>query len=137
MAKDIGKLVKEHALKNRPPFYQWMHAHYAKLKPVLSQPRPSWKAVSLAAYEVGQKGEDGQPYSRQVAWKTWKQLCQDMELSTVEPPRRVKKNETTMTATPPAVRAPAPHASALPAGPTPDDDPDEPPDFNSFVKERR
>jgi hypothetical protein len=113
MAKDIGKLVKEHALKNRPALYQWMHSHYAKLKPVLTQPRPSWKAVAQAAYEDGQKGEDGQPYSRQVAWKTWKQLYQDMQLPDAGPASR-QKGETTGRERQPALLSPVPVPSSPP-----------------------
>jgi hypothetical protein len=91
MARDAGEAVKKYALQGRSPLYRWMHDKYAELRPVLTKPRPSWTAVAQAAYDDGLKGRDGNPYPRQVAWKTWKLLSRDMEGSdpaprTVKPP---------------------------------------------------
>ena len=100
MAKDVGKRVRQIALKSRPPLYQWMHARYDQLLPVLRTPRPSWQAVAMAAFEDGQT-KDGQPYSRQTAWKTWKQVQRDRETVPEDKP----------------VRAPAPPPICPPAPP--------------------
>jgi hypothetical protein len=128
MAKNIGKLVTAYALKSRPKLYQWMHANYAELKPVLTQPRPSWEALAKAAAEDGQLTKDGMPYSRQVAWKTWRQLSQDMEAASVRPGVGGQNAPAHVPTTPASAEPPTASASGPPEHqPSPIIRPDDPP----------
>jgi hypothetical protein len=128
MVKNIGRLVTAYALKSRPKLYQWMHANYAELKPVLTQPRPSWEALAKAAFDHGQLNKDGKPYSRQVAWKTWKQLNQDIEAASARPAGGHQNPPPRMPITPAAAERQTASASGPPEHqPSPIIRPDDPP----------
>ncbi len=125
VARNIGRMVTEEALKSRSKLYQWLHANYAELLPVMTIPRPSWEALAKAAGNAGQKNAQGSDYSRQIVWKTWKQLHQDMQAATQHPAARVRK-PSVKTAPPVERPLPAPsnteenkpHARPQPAGGT-------------------
>jgi hypothetical protein len=118
----------------RSPLFRWMYSHADDLKKMLDDVRPSWDAVAavLPATDYVKDGSGKRPSGERVR-KTWFEVRQvkGWDAPKVAPAARAATDKVPLEST-----SPVPPASALPAGPPSDDDPDDAPDF-PFVKERR
>lgn len=122
VVKNLGQLVANKALEGRSDLYQWMHANYAQLLPILTRPRPPWTALAKTAWEAGEKASDGEPHSRQVMWKTWQQLHRNMSATVRPPTSRPPRPSIRSPDDPPSAHQPASKAGALANRPEPPDD---------------
>ena len=75
----------------------------------------------------------GKPPTAEAARKTWQRIRAPVR----DRPAKTETTRASVEPTPRPARVPAPSPTALPIVPPPDDDPDDTPTFDSFVKERR
>lgn len=83
MRKDLPKrlvrAIEEKGDNRHSDVYRWLRRHHARLSPLLSRHRPSWKVLAEEIALAGVTGLRGQKATAPSVRRIWYRLCRDLE----------------------------------------------------------